>query len=168
MHPLAYRLGFSGLAPFFFYGAQHAPPSSKKPWGDSYLIRAGLGALAARDQATVRRRFSTYSLSILSFLGAVHMGSALTQSPSTLKTRAMLAWSVCPSLIAWGAVNLPEDNPAVPPRAAYMVLSAGFLAALVADRAAGLPAWYLRMRVPLTALVLGSHAVAIALPCVNV
>ena len=162
MHPLAYTLGFSGLVPFFFYGAQHAPPSSTQPWGDSYLIRAGLGALAARDQATVRRRFSTYSVSILSFLGAVHMGSALSHAPSTLKTRAMLAWSVCPSLIAWGAVSAPhaEDNAV---GAAYVVLSAGFLAALAADRAAGLPAWYLRMRVPLTTLVVGSHAMATVL-----
>ena len=47
--------------------------------------------------------------------------------------------------------------------AAYVVLSAGFLAALAADRAAGLPAWYLRMRVPLTTLVVGSHAMATVL-----
>lgn len=162
MHPLAYTLGLSGALPFLFYGAQHAPAApASAPWGDAFLSRAGLSAFAAGDQATVRRRFSTYSVSILSFVGAIHMGAALAHAPATLKTRAMLVYSVCPSLTAWTAVNLPHvaENAGQ----AYVLLGGGFLAALAADRAAGLPPWYIRMRVPLTAIVVGAHAVATAL-----
>ena len=152
MHPLAYTLGFSGALPFIFYGAQHAPshapgaPAGAPPWGDALLTRAGLSIFSAGDQATVRRRFATYSVSILSFLGAVHMGAALAHAPATLKTRAMLIYSVCPSLTGWVAVNLPHA--AENAGQAYVLLGGGFLAALAADRAAGLPPWYIKMRVP--------------------
>ena len=103
-------------------------------------------------------------MSILSFVGAVHFGAALSHAAPSLKTRAMLLYSVCPSLLAWTAVNLPvpahSDNAV---GKSYVLLGSGFIAAATADRVAALPSWYLRMRVPLTALVVASHAVAMAL-----
>lgn len=164
MHPLAYCLGFGGLTPFFFFAAQHSPNNDAPPWGDRVLARAGpsfASAFAACDQGTVRRRFATYSACILSFLGAVHMGHALTHAPPTMRTRVMLCWSVCPSLMAWGALNTaPVEGNA---GKHYVLLGGGFLVALAADRLAALPTWYLQMRLPLTALVVASHAVATAL-----
>ena len=87
----------------------------------------------------------SYGACVLSFLGAVHWGLAL--APNAEARRARIMWSVLPSL--WAAAAQ-----AVPPLYGAPLLIVGFLAALAADsraqRAGLLPAWYLKMRIPIT------------------
>ena len=47
--------------------------------------------------------------------------------------------------------------------ASYVLLSGGFAGALTADRLFGLPLWYLRLRMPLTATVVLCHVAAVGL-----
>ena len=87
----------------------------------------------------------SYGACVLSFLGAVHWGLALT--PTGEARRARILWSVLPSL--WATVAQ-----AVPPLYGAPLLIIGFVSALAADSRAAkaglLPAWYLHMRIPIT------------------
>ncbi len=92
-----------------------------------------------------------YAVAILSFLGAVHWGVALVEGPDADRLWRRLCWSVAPALLAWIAALMTA-------RPALVVLMAGFVAAYFVDLRARdrgeLPAWYLRLRRPATALVL--------------
>lgn len=89
-----------------------------------------------------------YSAVILSFVGALHWGFAMSQSDMTANQRAYsFAWSVVPSLLAWVALLMT-------PKYAAMLLVAGFLIHFWKDRRlvslVNLPAWYLPLRFRLT------------------
>ena len=76
--PLASLMGFGGLIPFFICaGAAH---SGVSPWAGLALVIIGI-----------------YGAVILSFVGAVHWGLAMTGSRSP----AWFVWSVVPALYAW-------------------------------------------------------------------
>jgi hypothetical protein len=90
-----------------------------------------------------------YGAVILSFVGALHWGFAMSLGglSSAERTRCFV-WSVVPSLLAWPTVLLP-------PAGGAALLVAGYVAHLAQDYrlAAGqsLPAWYLPLRLRLTA-----------------
>jgi len=121
-------LGYGGLLPF-----------------------AGLaiaGGMLGPGSATQAMR--AYGAVILSFVGALHWGFALTVSGLDPSQRSRLfIWSVVPALLAWLCLLLP-------PLAASLALIAGFLVHYGWDRRlsflAQLPAWYLRLRLQLTTM----------------
>ena len=185
---LAILLGGTGLIPFAWYGLQHAPYPSRRaaaagapaprPALDDLLARWArhtslpLEYLACGDQATVRHRFTAYSATVLSFLGAVHWGAALCgPGAGSAFAGAQLLFGVAPSLLAWGALCAPEDwAGSRDGTARHTLLAAGFLASYFFDEAAaarkpvpGLPPYYTHLRTPLTCAVVLLHCVAGAL-----
>lgn len=105
-----------------------------------------------------------YGAVILSFVGALHWGFAMSvQNMSAELRRNRLIWSVIPALIAWLSTLLP-----VP--VGCLLLIVGFVVHYWQDRqlvrAVNLDAWYLPMRFRLTAvasvcLLIGAIAVVI-------
>ncbi|MEB0045628.1 MULTISPECIES: DUF3429 domain-containing protein [unclassified Pseudomonas] len=105
-----------------------------------------------------------YGAVILSFIGALHWGFAMTvQDMSAEQRRDRLIWSVIPALIAWVATLLPVPW-------GCLLLIVGFVTHFWQDRqllqVISLPAWYLPMRLRLTlvacvCLLLGAIVVAI-------
>ncbi len=90
----------------------------------------------------------TYGAVILSFVGALHWGFAMTLAGLTDKQRsARFVWSVVPALLAWPAALLGSVL-------ASVLLVLGFVAHYLQDRRlvrrATLPAWYLPLRFRLT------------------
>jgi hypothetical protein len=91
-----------------------------------------------------------YGAIILSFIGALHWGLAMSLSELSESQRSShFAWSVVPALIAWPAVLFS------PPLAAPLLVM-GFIAhylqdLLLAGRAT-LPGWYLPLRLRLTSV----------------
>lgn len=103
--------------------------------------------------------FLYYSAVILSFLGGVQWGVAMSQE-ATVGTsfRLRLLLSMAPSLIAWPALLLH-------PLTGVWVLAGGFvlvrLYELTRKSRAMLPEWYHTLRMPLTLTVLACHGVVI-------
>jgi hypothetical protein len=166
---LAVLLGGGGLLPFVWFATQHdtlSPRHASRPWGDAVLAsleaRSGLplGALRSGDQATVRARFLSYSAVILSFVGAVHWGAAL--SVPTAFAPAQLAFGVLPSLAGWVALAGNKDTVT-----AHYGLAAAHLATYFFDEFAAaakpvpaVPLSYMSLRAPLTSVVVGLHCIA--------
>ncbi|UCV27307.1 DUF3429 domain-containing protein [Ferribacterium limneticum] len=91
-----------------------------------------------------------YGAIILSFIGALHWGLAMSLPGLTERQRsAWFMWSIVPALIAWPAVLFS------PPLAAPLLI-AGFIAHYLQDRRlagqATLPDWYLPLRLRLTSV----------------
>jgi hypothetical protein len=89
-----------------------------------------------------------YGAVILSFVGALHWGFAMTvQDISAEQSRDRFIWSVIPALVAWIATLLPMPL-------GCLLLVIGFVVHLRQDRqllqSMSLPAWYLPMRLRLT------------------
>lgn len=125
--PVAW-LGYGGLVPFVALAIMLGLDSQRATmWSDAL---AGYGAV------------------ILSFVGALHWGFAMTATglDSSQRTRAFV-WSVVPALLAWPATVLPGPY-------ASALLLLGFGLHLAEDRRqaghAILPAWYLPLRWRLT------------------
>lgn len=139
--PAAAWLGGLGLVPFVALSiAAQVIPGDLRP--------AALLALLA------------YGAVILSFLGGIHWGVAMTRSiaqPDQAIDASRLAISVVPSLLGWATLLID-------PRLGLALLAAGFAAQLLVDlRAtqAGLaPDWYPRLRKPLTMVVIAALVVA--------
>jgi hypothetical protein len=136
--PVALWPGLAGLLPFvggvvgLWIG-----PAAFAPWLWKALI--GYGAI------------------ILTFVGAIHWGIALglphggDTDPSNATIAFGYGWSVLPALLGWLAILLP-------PGLALGLLVAGFAVQLFIDAriaaAHRLPAWYLALRLLLTAVVI--------------
>jgi Protein of unknown function (DUF3429) len=128
---VVFWLGYGGLLPFaaLAVGSVFGPAS-----GDaSPLWQAAL---------------ITYGAAILSFVGALHWGFAMTLPDLAAPRRtASFVWSVVPALVAWVALL-------VTPVVSTGLLVAGFVSHYGRDRAlaahADLPGWYLPMRLRLT------------------
>lgn len=104
-----------------------------------------------------------YGAVILSFLGGIHWGLAIAPGarPAEPALGVRLTWSVVPSLVGWAALL-------VTPVTGLFALAAAFAAMLGIDlratRLGAAPAWYPRLRVPLTLTVVASVlAAAVAL-----
>jgi hypothetical protein len=115
------------------------------------LLPFVVGALASFDGGPLGRwapsALLAYAAVILSFLGGVHWGLAMAaERPSWLRYGA----SVVPALLGWTALLLGG-------RLAFLLLVASFASLLAYDlgavRAGEAPAWYPRLRWPLTLVV---------------
>ncbi|RTL53998.1 MAG: DUF3429 domain-containing protein [Bradyrhizobiaceae bacterium] len=89
-----------------------------------------------------------YGAIILSFLGGIHWGLAISSSsPPSSETTRWLVVSVVPSLIAWISLLAPA-------KAGFLILAAAFALMLWVDLAATrlhrTPAWYPKLRLPLS------------------
>lgn len=104
----------------------------------------------------------SYGAVILSFVGALHWGFAMTLEGLLAKQRReRLVWSVIPALIGWVGTLLPVPL-------GCLVLTFGFIGHLWQDHqlAQAVPGWFMPMRVHLTAvasLCLLLSALAIAM-----
>lgn len=123
-------LGYGGLLPFV---------------GLSLLV-----ALEPTRQPIWTQALMAYGAVILSFVGALHWAFAMVLrdlSPSQRRHRYI--WSTIPALVAWPALLLPTHF-------AVLLLVAGFAAHYLQDRrladAVALPAWYLPLRLRLSAV----------------
>jgi hypothetical protein len=121
-------LGYTGLIPFVGLTAAAMLSGTAHPW----MVRALL------DYAAV----------ILSFVGALHWGFAMSLPDLDPRLqRGLFAWSVVPSLLAWVLLLLPT-------RVAAIGFIIGFLAHLLRDlnlaRLTALPRWYMPLRLRLT------------------
>ncbi len=105
--------------------------------------------LAGNIREDVSFALAAYGAVILSFLGGVHWGLAISGQRSDGMVRRLLI-SVVPSLMGWLALILPEPI-------GLLVLAAAFALLLVVDlhasRRGEAPAWYPRLRWPLTSVV---------------
>ena len=126
---LAKILGYAGLVPFvcLSLAAWIAMPVIDDP---HYMLIA-------------------YAAVILSFMGAVHWGIAMSKDSSIMN--AELGLSVLPALLGWLALLMPA-------LIAYILLITGFGLLFAADRVARnagvFPDWYLPMRFVLTLVVI--------------
>lgn len=129
-------LGGAGLVPFI---------------GLASLVLLG----SATWQAFALQAFLYYSAVILSFLGGVHWGVAMSldEEGSTPFNARMLV-AMAPSLLAWPALMLT-------PVFSLVALMIGFLVIRLyeaqGDSVARLPAWYTSLRTLLTVVVVISH-----------
>lgn len=94
-----------------------------------------------------------YGAVILSFLGGIHWGLAISNTGTARISAARLCWSVVPSLIAWGALLLPLFY-------GLIVLTAAFGLALFVDTRSGtralVPSWFPDLRTALSIAVIAS------------
>jgi hypothetical protein len=126
--PAVRWLGYGGLLPFVFLAA---------------ALAIGVSHSSLWFQALVG-----YGAVILSFVGALHWGCAMTHPTMTSSERTQsFVWSVVPSLMAWVALLLS-------PQYASLLLVLGFVVHLWRDKRLVLlvkmPDWYLPLRLQLT------------------
>ncbi len=126
-------LGFAGVIPF----------------------AVGAGALHFTDSEVAlfaSRLLAVYGALILSFLGGILWGVTISRDDGGAgsKPTFWLAVSVLPSLFGWAAL-------AIDPKTGMLLLAASFVAMYAVDavntRRGFMPAWYLRLRAPLTVAV---------------
>jgi SAM-dependent methyltransferase len=131
MPPIVAWLGYGGLLPF--------------------VLLAATALAGGAYSALGRHALLTYGAVILSFVGAVNWGVAMTLPDlGEPRRRQVWLWSVVPALLAWVALLLA-------PAVAGVLMVAGFVAQYAQDRRlardAAVPAWYLPLRLRLTAAV---------------
>lgn len=137
---LALWLGLAGLLPF--------------------LVSVSVAWLAPIAwQMLAIQAFLYYSAVILSFLGGIQWGVAMSlETVGSTGFRIRLLLSMVPSLIAWPALLLH-------PLTGAWVLAIGFVLVrfheLSLHGRAELPDWYQSLRLHLTLIVLASHALLI-------
>ena len=132
---LAYLLGFSGLVPFISL--------TIVPW------------VALPYPEDPHKLLIAYGAIILSFMGAIHWGIAM--SVKTDLSSSQLGLSVMPALLGWLAFMLPLVH-------GYSLLILSFIYLCIYDKYINkhglLPDWYLPMRIILTSVVVLCLAVA--------
>jgi hypothetical protein len=132
---LAAQLGYAGLIPFVG-------------------LSMGLWVLPETYQPLASSALLAYAAIILSFMGAVHWGLAIA---SEEVDNWQLGISVIPPLVAWFASFAP-------PMINYSILIVAFAGLCVFDgrmvKAGKAPAWYPKLRTPLTAVVVASLIIA--------
>lgn len=128
LQQLARLLGFAGLVPFIVFSAG--------AWTTLPIMQNAHFVLL------------TYAAVILSFMGAVHWGLAM--SGNDTRSKFQLGASVLPALLGWLALLIPMLY-------GYVLLVVCFTGLLMADKLASskglVPDWYLPMRIRLTSVV---------------
>ncbi|MDE2465512.1 MAG: DUF3429 domain-containing protein [Alphaproteobacteria bacterium] len=94
----------------------------------------------------------TYGAVILSFMGGIHWGFALTPLVRAAPSHRLLL-GVIPALIGWTATLLPQNIGLCLLALAFAVLPGLDLAAI---RTGAAPSWYGRLRVPVTVVVVAA------------
>jgi Protein of unknown function (DUF3429) len=141
--PIVNWLGYGGLLPFVALAAAVWVDSNRSSlWGDALLV---------------------YGAVILSFVGALHWGFAMSQSDMTAHQRThCFVWSVVPALLAWIALLVKY---AISPKYACVLLVAGFLIHFWQDKRlvkwVSMPMWYLPLRLRLTFVACASLIVGV-------
>jgi hypothetical protein len=125
-------LGYGGLLPFLALAALACADRPRAALWHGYLV--------------------AYGAVILSFIGALHWGFAMTLQGLAVERRNwMLGWSVVPCLIAFAALLAHSAL-------GDILLLAGFLLHLWQDQrlasVAALPSWFFPFRLRLTAVAL--------------
>ena len=143
--PAALVLGLAGLIPFLWSAATHLSPALAA-WAGQVLPPMFLGAYVGLTYGTV----------ILSFMSGVLWGFATRAG----RDQAMIAYglSVIPALWVFGMVTDASVNSSI-----YLVAGfAGLFGLDVTFYGWGLaPAWWLRLRLPLTVVTLACLAVPV-------
>lgn len=129
-------LGFAGVLPFWIFSPAVAPELPLNLLGDN--VPAAAGALQVG-----------YGATIISFLGGVHWGLAMTSLTPLKLTGQRYVWSVLPCLAAWPTLAMPTAQAAG--------VQAGLLGVVyMVDKGWAkrgmLPPWYAALRLPLTVL----------------
>jgi hypothetical protein len=141
--PIVNWLGYGGLLPFVALAAAVWVDSSRSSlWGDALLV---------------------YGAVILSFVGALHWGFAMSQSDMSAHQRThCFVWSVVPALLGWIALLVKY---AISPKYACVLLVAGFLLHFWQDKRlvkwVSMPIWYLPLRLRLTFVACASLIVGV-------
>ena len=127
-------LGFGGIIPFWAFSSPIAPHLPLDLLGDAVHQNAGTLQIG-------------YGATIISFLGGVHWGLAMTSLTPLKLTGQRYVWSVLPCLTAWPTLAMPVEH-----AAAMQSVLLGFV--YLVDRGwfnkGGFPPWYMAMRLPLT------------------
>lgn len=137
----AFWLGTAGLVPFV-------------------VLTSALFALPAHTRPQMLYWLTAYAAVILSFVGALHWGLAMVHPQMREQDRTLyMGWSVVPALAGWVSLLLPAKT-------GLLLMAATFAVHYAADRQLAqrfaLPAWYLRLRGGLTAVVVLCLLAAIA------
>lgn len=136
----AKALGFLGAIPFI---------ALSTPIVDQFPVISSLTGIPLTDFGKLQ---VSYGATILSFLGGVHWGLAMTTLTPLKFTAERYIWSVCPCLAAFPTMILPVQQ-----AAAIQAALVGLV--YMTDRSwagrGGLPGWYMRLRGPLS-LVAGT------------
>lgn len=135
----ALLLGGAGLLPFF-------------------ALAAGIAFFPEPNLSYFLGWLTQYAALIASFVGALQWGLAAGDASASDADRwAAFGWSVCPALIAWVALQLPQYE-------GVYLLAGLFVLCLLMDwrfaRRHALPAWFLRLRIALTAGAVASLTLA--------
>ena len=139
-------LGYAGALPFLVLSGS--------------LFWAGDGISDIFLPSQISFALLSYGAIILSFLGGLHWGRAVTcpEDKLILPARMALIWSVSLSLTGWFVLFLPLFWAAV-------ILLAGFAAALTADlkwlKKGYWPYWMRKLRVQLSYVAMASMAVLV-------
>lgn len=148
------------------HGYSSNPPATRVPMPALWLGALGAipfvglaaGGFLADDgnRDAVVFALAAYGAVILSFLGGIHWGLAMAGFGTAVGRNlslGRLSLSVVPSLIGWASLLLPSP-------AGLAVLAGAFAGMLALDALAArrrqVPAWYLRLRWPLTLTVVAS------------
>jgi len=114
-----------------------------------FIGLALLSILTDFNDAAALLALSAYGAVILSFLGGIHWGLAIGRAPNAPSTSALIL-SVVPSLVGWVGLLLDRQT-------GLLLLAAGVAAMFFVDanltRRGLAPAWYPRLRLPLTLTV---------------
>lgn len=157
-------LGYGGLLPFIAL-ATILIVTGRVTHGGAGMTSAGITGASVEGAGSdglgllASRALVAYGAVILSFVGALHWGFAMTL-PNLREQRRRIAfiWSVVPALLAWAGLLLA---PAL--GAALMIVA--FLAQYAQDRNLSkhgtLPGWYLPLRLRLTAIACVCLAIAV-------
>ncbi len=143
-------------------------PAAASTFGYLGALPFAVGATAfwLLEDARALAALAAYGAIILSFMGGVRWGLAMTRAEET--GFAQLGLSIAPAFVAWAALLttiLWPDDP-LAPAIQLLLLTAAFAGLLWSDLQATrrdlAPAWYPGLRIPLTVIVLASLAVALA------
>lgn len=157
------ELGFAGAERLVKFAGKAPSPQMQVPTAAKWLGAVGaipfvfLAFVGPFLEASFEERayfgLVAYGAVILSFLGGIHWGLAISDAgpnQSNSATFARLGISVVPSLVGWGALFLSKPLD-------LSVLATAFLGLLFIDLHAGkkaqTPAWYPNLRFPLTIVV---------------
>ena len=120
------------------------------------VVLAGITAMLFSGQSHIRvpaiAALVTFAAVILSYLGGIEWGLALSESAGTEKTRAIgLGLSTIPALAAWGILWAPSPTWQVGGALALFVVVWG--ADLWLARQGLIPSWFVDMRTAVAAAV---------------
>lgn len=142
---VARNLGFLGALPF---------------WGMSPLAYSSLEAVFDLPACDVGTLQIAYGATILSFLGGVHWGLAMTSITPLKAINERFLWSVMPCLMAWPTLILPTEQ-----GAAVQACLLGFVYFVDSSWAkrGGFPKWYMNLRKSLTVLAFSGLSVTVTM-----